>query len=137
MKKAYFYIPVAVLFFAFVLTPRTTVYETESINGICFYGLDTKGVNLTDEFKQALYSGRKTRILDEIQGLNDDHCSNGCLREWVNKHGSRICDVSGESLTVYTLNMKNINPAYMFVHLKMYFDGDKMKAAIVSAVIQK
>lgn len=113
-------------------------YETDEVNEICFFGLDKSVTNLTEQFKQTLASGNKSKILVEAESLTNDRCYKTCIRQSDKKLLPRICDAGDLPLTKVALSVKPTDEAvYMGGHLNMYFDGENLKAAELMLIHQK
>lgn len=133
MKYLYFFVWLFLLAGCTVEQPK---YETDVINGICFYGLDKTKTNLTDQFRRALLTGSKSSILNEAMSLSDAHCWKSCIRELDKKGTTKICDIDFPQ-TLVTLKVEVDDSQYLGAHLNMYFDGENLNAAILSLIYQK
>jgi len=130
MKNLGFILVATVSVFVLGCKAKQPNYPTEIINGICFYGIDNAEVNLDDDFRQALFSGKKAEILKKASEVD--------ARIRLRK-GTRpvICKVNDEPLTGYFMSLVTNNPQYIGGHLTMYFDDQELKAGEIMLINRK
>ena len=126
MKRIYKSILFLISGLIFGCTPIQPNYPTDTINGICFYNLEDTRINLTDEFKQTLYSGTKSDILRAVEQISDGET----LKPREND-ALIICDAGGQLFTSYSVYLNIREPGILGGRLILYFDNQDLKAAEV------